>query len=194
MEFLEAHLIEGKVITMEQENHDGFIEENMNLVAKVISDKELTFRTIKAALKGIWGHSKGVRGGSHAVLLDFVNKKTAEKVGMDLGSIMEVDDPWRNIILMRSFLRVKVLLDIRKPLPTTGCWLRDPSIPRYKPCLRVARAKSLDPHDFEDMQLNEGRRNKKEERADSPKQVQKWSIGRRLGREKAATTWRENEE
>ncbi|MED6212717.1 hypothetical protein PIB30_086269 [Stylosanthes scabra] len=55
-----AHPIEGEVIIVEQGIQDGFIEDNMNLVAKVISDKELTFKTIKVALMGFWGYPNGV--------------------------------------------------------------------------------------------------------------------------------------
>ncbi|MED6159357.1 hypothetical protein PIB30_041593 [Stylosanthes scabra] len=74
MENSNAHPIEGKEIIIEQGNYDGFTEQNLHFVAKIISDKELSFRTIKAALMGIWGRPKGVSitdVGVNKVLISF---------------------------------------------------------------------------------------------------------------------------
>ncbi|MED6208558.1 hypothetical protein PIB30_046359 [Stylosanthes scabra] len=60
MEDMNAHPIEGDEIVVQQVKHDGYNEDNLNLVAKVISDKEFTFRSIKAALMGMRGNPKGV--------------------------------------------------------------------------------------------------------------------------------------
>ncbi|MED6180731.1 hypothetical protein PIB30_012880 [Stylosanthes scabra] len=60
MEEMNAHPIEGDEIVVEQVKQDGYNEDNLNLVAKVISDKEIMFRTTKSVLMGIWGNLKGV--------------------------------------------------------------------------------------------------------------------------------------
>ncbi|MED6191762.1 hypothetical protein PIB30_003565 [Stylosanthes scabra] len=60
------------------------------------------------------------------------------KVARRLGPIVEIEDPWRERMLQRSFLRAKVSFDTLKPLPT-GCWLRVGES-KYKSGLGVNRA------------------------------------------------------
>ncbi|MED6207420.1 hypothetical protein PIB30_035624 [Stylosanthes scabra] len=154
MDLSDAHQLEGKTITVEQGKQNGYIEDNLNMVAKVISDRELTFRTIKAALMKIWGHPRRVSitdvgvNKLHRVPLHFMNKKAVMKVGMDLGFVIEVENPWRNGVLMRLG-HAKRDCDF-----STTMSLKDPCVPRYKPRLGVARAKSLNPYEIDDLQQN----------------------------------------
>ncbi|MED6210623.1 hypothetical protein PIB30_065896 [Stylosanthes scabra] len=60
MENIHAHPIEGAIVDVEQGNQDGFIEDNLNFVAKVISSRELSVKTIKAALMGIWVNQREI--------------------------------------------------------------------------------------------------------------------------------------
>lgn len=50
-----------------------------------------------------------------------MNLKNAEMIGAEIGTVMELEDPSVDMKL-RGFLRVKVLIDSRNPLPT-GFWL-----------------------------------------------------------------------
>ncbi|MED6223463.1 hypothetical protein PIB30_074172 [Stylosanthes scabra] len=199
------------------------MEENFNLVAKVISDRELTCRTIKAALMGIWGHPKGVmitdvgmnkvlisfqdrskgiqmwKGGPwnirgylvnmqqwsgnqsmleirhqrmelwlhlHRVPYNCRNWRTAIAVGKRFGLVTDMEDPWKDKNLQRSFLRVKIeriqdcycyncdkLGHAKKDCshPTTMS-LKNTQSPKYKPGLGVNREKPLISHNEEDMQ------------------------------------------
>ncbi|RYQ97023.1 hypothetical protein Ahy_B08g092995 [Arachis hypogaea] len=69
--------IEGAVIRLNPEYDHSFIEDNLNMVGKIISDKEVNFKTCKAALLGIWGNPDGVvisDVGRNKVLISFRDK------------------------------------------------------------------------------------------------------------------------
>ncbi|MED6107371.1 hypothetical protein PIB30_013220 [Stylosanthes scabra] len=100
MGFSDAHPIKGKIIPIEQREQDGFIKDNLQMVAKVISESNSA--------------SKQGQQGPHKLL------------GPDQ--------------------RIPALE--RRPMEHK----RDPLTPRYKPVLGVARAKSLNPYEVEDLQ------------------------------------------
>ncbi|MED6130957.1 hypothetical protein PIB30_005611 [Stylosanthes scabra] len=86
MENVDAHPIEEITIEAELENQDGFNEDTMNYVAKVITNKELTFRTIKAALMGIREKPKRVNisyVGVNKVLISFEDSILGFKLWRD---------------------------------------------------------------------------------------------------------------
>ncbi|RYQ92086.1 hypothetical protein Ahy_B09g098224 [Arachis hypogaea] len=56
----EDQSIEGDVVHLNPEYDESFIEGNLNMVGKIISDKEVSFNTCKAALLGIWENPEGV--------------------------------------------------------------------------------------------------------------------------------------
>ncbi|RYR57613.1 uncharacterized protein At4g02000-like [Arachis hypogaea] len=177
--------IEGDVVRLNPAYDESFIEGNLNMVGKIISDKEVSFNTCKAALLGIWGNPEGVaitevgrnkvlisfrdasksvqirKGGPwsirgnlvnlqmwngrqsvydvdhktmelwvqiHGLPLQYITTKSAEIIGKRLGVVMETKNPRWNNILQRTFLRVKVTLNITKPLPT-GFWLARENAP-----------------------------------------------------------------
>ncbi|RYQ99126.1 hypothetical protein Ahy_B07g087000 [Arachis hypogaea] len=65
---------EGEVVRLNPEYEDSFIEGNLNMVGKIISDKEVSFRTCKAALLEILGNPKGAAisdVGRNKVLISF---------------------------------------------------------------------------------------------------------------------------
>ncbi|RYR47522.1 hypothetical protein Ahy_A07g033454 [Arachis hypogaea] len=175
----EEQSIEGKVISINPDEDDSFAAENFNLVGKILSDKEVSFNTCRAALLGIWGHPEGVaisdvgrnklfisfkdvrkgiqirNGGPwsvrghllnlqiwngresvyevdhkymelwvqiHGFSLSYIIRKTAEIIGKKIGTVMETENSRLNDTLQRMFLRVRVTMNITKPLPT-GFWL-----------------------------------------------------------------------
>ncbi|RYR16596.1 hypothetical protein Ahy_B04g073630 [Arachis hypogaea] len=147
--------IEGDVVCLNPAYDECFIEGNLNMVGKIISDKEVSFNTCKATLLGIWGNPEGVaiievgrnkiwNGRQsvydvdhktmelwvqiHGLPLQYITTKSAEIIGKRLGVVMEMENPRWNNILQRTFLRVKVTLNVTKPLPT-GFWLARENAP-----------------------------------------------------------------
>ncbi|KAL4375417.1 hypothetical protein AHAS_Ahas05G0279700 [Arachis hypogaea] len=57
------------------------------------------------------------------------NEKNSKKNKKYDGMVSELEDPKRNNTLLRIFLRVRVALDIAKPLPT-GFWLERVELPK----------------------------------------------------------------
>ncbi|MED6122623.1 hypothetical protein PIB30_041476 [Stylosanthes scabra] len=55
----------------------------------------------------------------HGVPLDFMNWRTVETVGSRLGRVLEMENTYKDKILQRTVLRVKVQLDVNKPLRTS---------------------------------------------------------------------------
>ncbi|RYR64624.1 hypothetical protein Ahy_A03g010693 [Arachis hypogaea] len=58
----------------------------------------------------------------HGLPLSYITRKTAETIGRKIGTVMEAENPRLNDTLQRTFLRVRVTMNITKPLPT-GFWL-----------------------------------------------------------------------
>ncbi|RYR42913.1 hypothetical protein Ahy_A08g039346 [Arachis hypogaea] len=54
----------------------------------------------------------------HGIPLDHMNKETGILIGGMLGVLAEAEDPKVNGILRRSFLRIRVSINITKALPT----------------------------------------------------------------------------
>ncbi|RYR37124.1 hypothetical protein Ahy_A09g042058 [Arachis hypogaea] len=179
MEQAEDKSIERDVVRLNPEYDESFIEGNLNMVGKILSDKEVSFNTCKAALLKIWENSEGVaisevgrnkvlvsftdaskgvqirKGGLwsirenllnlqtwndrqlvydvdhkimklwvqiHGLPLHYITTKSTEIIGKRLGVVMETENPRWNNIFQRTFFRVKVTLNVTKPLPT-GFWL-----------------------------------------------------------------------
>ncbi|RYR10926.1 hypothetical protein Ahy_B05g079408 [Arachis hypogaea] len=54
----------------------------------------------------------------HGFPLNYITRKTAEIIGKKIGTVMETENPRLNDTLQRTFLRVRVTMNITKPLPT----------------------------------------------------------------------------
>ncbi|RYR28933.1 hypothetical protein Ahy_B01g053155 isoform B [Arachis hypogaea] len=65
----------------------------------------------------------------HGLPLDYMNKEIAIKVGDMMGIVAEVENPLVDGILRRSFLRIKVGINITKAL-RTGFWLSREEMPK----------------------------------------------------------------
>ncbi|XP_072076770.1 uncharacterized protein At4g02000-like [Arachis hypogaea] len=54
----------------------------------------------------------------HGLPQKYINADTARDIGNRIGIVAEVEDPRMEEVLERTFLRVKVAIDVSKPLPT----------------------------------------------------------------------------
>ncbi|RYR35234.1 uncharacterized protein At4g02000-like [Arachis hypogaea] len=70
--------IEGKVIKLNKPGEMGYKKDCLNVVGKLISDKEMSFKTCKNALLGMWENPQGVAVtdiGRKKILLSFKDRK-----------------------------------------------------------------------------------------------------------------------
>ncbi|MED6142425.1 hypothetical protein PIB30_113576, partial [Stylosanthes scabra] len=58
----------------------------------------------------------------HGVPLEKINCYTAKKIGNEIGVVTDVEEPIRDQVFARTFLRERVAMNVYKPLPT-GIWL-----------------------------------------------------------------------
>ncbi|XVE80609.1 hypothetical protein DITRI_Ditri14bG0153000 [Diplodiscus trichospermus] len=57
----------------------------------------------------------------HGLSLDQMSPKNAKKIGDQIGRVMEIEDPISSHGIRRGFFRIRVLIDVTKPLPS-GFW------------------------------------------------------------------------
>ncbi|TYJ48923.1 hypothetical protein E1A91_A01G098200v1 [Gossypium mustelinum] len=57
----------------------------------------------------------------HGLSLDQMSPKNAKKVGDQIGKVLEIEDPISSHGIRRGFFRIRVLIDVSKPLPS-GFW------------------------------------------------------------------------
>ncbi|RYQ90864.1 hypothetical protein Ahy_B09g096825 [Arachis hypogaea] len=77
MENFGLESIEGKTISLQKTAQQEFKADCLNLVGKVITNKELAFKTIKNTLIGVWGNPEGMsisEVDKNKVLVSFKNK------------------------------------------------------------------------------------------------------------------------
>ncbi|KAL4293284.1 hypothetical protein AHAS_Ahas18G0112700 [Arachis hypogaea] len=70
--------IEGKVIAINQRIEEEYKANGINLVGKIISEKELSFKVIRNAIMGIWENPQGVafsEVGRNKVLISFKDQR-----------------------------------------------------------------------------------------------------------------------
>lgn len=58
----------------------------------------------------------------HGMPLEFFSKQNAAHTGSKIGEVIDVEDPFHGTTIKRSFLRVRVLLNTKNPLPA-GFWI-----------------------------------------------------------------------
>ncbi|RYR26624.1 hypothetical protein Ahy_B02g060896 [Arachis hypogaea] len=64
----------------------------------------------------------------HGVLLEFTNKEKARKIGELLEIVEELEDPIRENVLARTFLRVRTAINVNREL-ATGFWMERDALP-----------------------------------------------------------------
>ncbi|MED6126946.1 hypothetical protein PIB30_083372 [Stylosanthes scabra] len=139
----ESHPIEGQTIIINSENEAGFQEDHLKIVGKILTDKEINFRTTKAALLGIWGHPEGVainEVGRNTVLISLRNKLKGCWIATANRPKAWIDFKFERI--NNSYcLNFGIIghgkKDCQKPM-AKAAW--DPQLPRYRPGLGVPRA------------------------------------------------------
>lgn len=65
----------------------------------------------------------------HGLPLGAMNVKNATKLMSVVGEVLDVEDPMVDGNLLRSFMRVRVCLNVNNPLPT-GCWIPRKDLPK----------------------------------------------------------------
>lgn len=65
----------------------------------------------------------------HGLPLGAMNVKNATKLMSVVGEVLDVEDPMVDGNLLRSFMRVRVCLNVNNPLPT-GCWIPRKDMPK----------------------------------------------------------------
>ncbi|RYQ79888.1 hypothetical protein Ahy_Scaffold1g106660 isoform A [Arachis hypogaea] len=216
--------IEGKVIKFNKPGELGYKRDCLNIVGKVISDKEINIKAYKNALLGIWGNPQDVaitdigskkllfsfkerkkglqimqngpwnvkgnmvnlrlwREGEsvfevdhdfmefwiqvHGIPHDLMEKETGIVIGEMLGVLAEVEDPKVDGVLRRSYLRIRVSINITKALPT-GFWLDREEIPPLWVFFKIGSnrrggtSKQQEGNDTEDDQAREQRNPRQE--------------------------------
>ncbi|CAB4313666.1 unnamed protein product [Prunus armeniaca] len=117
------------------------VQREIILVGAIISDVVPNIGGIKGALRSAWS-SLGALSISHykrniftistssevasqileGLTLEKMNATNAKIIGEEIGAVLEVEDPVMAKAITRGFLRVKVLIDSRKPF-STSFWL-----------------------------------------------------------------------
>lgn len=65
----------------------------------------------------------------HGLPLEFMNSKNAVKLTEQIGDVIEVENPLMDGTLLRTFMRVKVSINIKQPF-LTGCWVPRQGLPK----------------------------------------------------------------
>lgn len=65
----------------------------------------------------------------HGVPLEGISKENATKIGSKLGEVLDVEEPIAEKRITRDFMRVRVSIDITKPL-VTGFWVPRKELPK----------------------------------------------------------------
>lgn len=58
----------------------------------------------------------------HGMPLELLSKDNATRAGSRIGEVLEVEDPFQGTSIIRSFLRVRILLNVKNPL-IVGFWI-----------------------------------------------------------------------
>ncbi|KAJ1433128.1 hypothetical protein SESBI_06350 [Sesbania bispinosa] len=77
----------------------------------------------------------------HGLPLEFMTTSNAVKVAKLLGDIVAIESPFVENHLLRSFLRVRVRINIKKPM-VTGFWLPRKDLPKAKSLAAIAAENS----------------------------------------------------
>ncbi|KAJ1400226.1 Zinc finger, CCHC-type [Sesbania bispinosa] len=78
----------------------------------------------------------------HGLPLEMISTSNAAKIMNKIGEVQEVENPLVGNHLMRTFIRVKTLIDTKKPL-STGCWVPRKGMPKAWIHFRYERLQNL---------------------------------------------------
>ncbi|KAF7843116.1 reverse transcriptase [Senna tora] len=96
------------------------------LIEKILAEKVLNKNAVKTMIRKGWNIRDGVNIGEiHGLPLEGLNRRNGKRLGRKVGEVFAIEDPLAERRICRSFLRVGVELDTRKPL-VTGLWIIGP--------------------------------------------------------------------
>ncbi|KAJ1392993.1 Zinc finger, CCHC-type [Sesbania bispinosa] len=78
----------------------------------------------------------------HGLPLDMMSTGNAARIMSKVGEVMEVENPCAEGNLLRTFIRIRVLVNIQEPLPT-GCWVPRKSLPKLWILFRYEKLQAL---------------------------------------------------
>ncbi|KAJ1431598.1 Endonuclease/exonuclease/phosphatase [Sesbania bispinosa] len=163
------------IVELETEELQSFQLARKSLIGKIFADKPLNKGAVRSIVFKAWGESKEIhvtdmgvnlfllllRIGRrvsfwvqlHGFPLDMLNTKNAAKIVNRFGEVQEVENPELEGRLLRTFISVRAMINITKPLITgheqKDCSKekvmssRDQNTPKYSAKLGVAPAKSI---------------------------------------------------
>ncbi|KAL4344709.1 uncharacterized protein DS421_11g337730 [Arachis hypogaea] len=99
-------LLEGKTITLNLNRSPGYDPKCLNLVGKVITDKEIKFKVCKNTLLALWGNPTGV--GRNKILISFKDRSKGKEI-LDNG-------PWNirgNLLNLQHWSQRESIFEVR---------------------------------------------------------------------------------
>ncbi|KAJ1411819.1 Zinc finger, CCHC-type [Sesbania bispinosa] len=158
-------------VELEQDEINSIQLAKSSLVWKILSPKPLNKWVAKSILIKAWGDPKHIQiedmgvnvflftfstrgkllifskeglGMSwlHGFPLDMLTTMNAAKIMGRVGETMEVESPYIGSKLVRTFIRVRALIDITKPL-STGCWVPRKDLPKTWIIFRYEKLQGL---------------------------------------------------
>ncbi|XP_016179513.2 uncharacterized protein LOC107622115 [Arachis ipaensis] len=129
--------IEGTTITLNNQTSPGFQDDCVNLIRKIITNKEINYKTIKNSLMGMWGNLKNVaisEVGRNKVLVSFKDKRTGNRIIKN--------GPWnvkRHLMNLQRWLYGEAILDVSHDF--LEFWIQVHGLPIEK--LNAETAKSI---------------------------------------------------
>ncbi|KAJ1388168.1 Zinc knuckle CX2CX4HX4C [Sesbania bispinosa] len=132
-------------VELETENLQSIQLARRSLIAKILADKPLNKGAVRSILCKAWGEDKRWLPQAsvyeldftkisfwiqiHGLPLDMLNTNNAAKIINRIGDVLEVENPEVEGRLLRTFIRVRALINIQKPL-VTGCWVPRKNLPK----------------------------------------------------------------
>ncbi|MED6217874.1 hypothetical protein PIB30_021671 [Stylosanthes scabra] len=110
---------EGRVITINDIIPEEFKPDCYNLVGRVITNKEMNFKSLKAALLGIWGNPIGVsilEAGKNGIIVSFKDRRRGIQVLKN--------SPWyvkRQLLNLQQWSQHEAILEVK--LDRMGIWV-----------------------------------------------------------------------
>ncbi|KAJ1399226.1 Zinc finger, CCHC-type [Sesbania bispinosa] len=144
----EEEQYEELTVELDTEDLQSYQLARKSLVGKILADKPLNKGVVRSILCKAWGENGVAQITDTEVnlfLFTFSDKKDVLHViqkGSWIGEVQEVENPEVDGRLLRTFIRVIVLIDITAPL-VTGCWVPRKDLPRVWIFFKYEKLQSL---------------------------------------------------
>ncbi|KAJ1410630.1 hypothetical protein SESBI_21797 [Sesbania bispinosa] len=111
-------------VELETENLQSLQLARHSLIGKIFADKPLNKGVVRSILVKAWGEHKDIQ-------ITDMEVKNAAKIIDRFREVQEVENPEVEGRLLRTFIRVRALINIKNPL-VTGCWVPRRDLPKLK--------------------------------------------------------------